>query len=409
MAKHVACGPRPQERNAMTVMTCRGFSACGVSAGLKKNGTLDLGLLVSDRPAAVAAVFTQNRVQAAPVTLDRERVRCGVAQAVIVNSGNANCATGKPGAAAARSMTAAVAAALKISENHVLAASTGVIGVPFPIHKVTSAIPQLVERLDAGGIPHLAHAIMTTDTRPKMGLREGPGAVPYRIVAVAKGAGMIRPDMATMLCFVVTDAQIAADPLQAALQGAVDASFNRITIDGDTSTNDTVVLMANGASGAAIATSAQRALFGQLLTDLLKDLARQMVRDGEGVTKVVDLTVCGARSDADAHTIADVISHSPLVKTAFFGEDANWGRIVAAAGRAGAFLDPDRLSLHFDDVQMVAGGTGCGEDAERRATAVLKQPEFSVVLDLHVGDGSASMLTCDFSLDYVKINADYRS
>ena len=393
----------------MTVMTCKGFRAGGVSAGLKKNGALDLGLLVSDRPAAVAAVFTRNQVQAAPVKLDRERVRCGVARAVIVNSGNANCATGEPGLAAARSMTAAAGAALGISEAHVLAASTGVIGVRFPIGKVQSAILELVARLDANGIPDLARAIMTTDTRPKMGLREGREPAPYRIVAVAKGAGMIRPDMATMLCFVVTDARMDAEALQGTLQRAVDASFNRITIDGDTSTNDTVILMANGASGAAIETAAQQAVFGRLLTDLLADLARQMVRDGEGVTKVVDLTVRGARSDADALAIADVIAHSPLVKTAFFGEDANWGRIVAAAGRAGVFVDPDRLSLHFDDVQMVADGTGCGADAERSATAVLKRPEFSVTLDLHLGDGAASMLTCDFSLDYVKINADYRS
>ncbi len=393
----------------MTVMTCKGFRAGGVSAGLKKNGALDLGLLVSDRPAAVAAVFTRNQVQAAPVKLDRDRVRCGVARAVIVNSGNANCATGEPGLAAARSMTAAAGAALGISEAHVLAASTGVIGVQFPIGKVQSAILPLVARLDAHGIPDLARAIMTTDTRPKMGLREGREPAPYRIVAIAKGAGMIRPDMATMLCFVVTDAQMDAEALQGALQRAVDASFNRITIDGDTSTNDTVILMANGASGAAIETAAQQAAFGRLLTDLLADLARQMVRDGEGVTKVVDLTVRGARSDADARAIADVIAHSPLVKTAFFGEDANWGRIVAAAGRAGVFVDPDRLSLHFDDVQMVADGTGCGADAERSATAVLKRPEFSVTLDLHLGDGAASMLTCDFSLDYVKINADYRS
>ena len=390
-------------------MTCKGFKACGVAAGLKKDGALDLGLLVSDRPAAVAAVFTQNRVVAAPVTLDRERVRCGVAQALIVNSGNANCATGEAGMAAARSMTAATAAALAISEVHVLAASTGVIGAPFPIHKVTTAIPELVGSLDAGGIPDLARAIMTTDTRPKTGLREGGQPLPYRIVAVAKGAGMIRPDLATMLCFVVTDARIAADALKGALQSAVAASFNRITIDGDTSTNDTVILMANGASGAAIETDDHRAVFAQLLADLLKDLARQMVQDGEGVTKLVDLTVRGARSDADAQAIADVIAHSALVKTAFFGEDANWGRIVAAAGRAGVFLDPDRLSLHFDDVQMVDGGTGCGDDAERRATAVLKQPEFSVTLDLHLGDGCAGMLTCDFSLDYIKINADYRS
>jgi glutamate N-acetyltransferase/amino-acid N-acetyltransferase len=190
---------------------------------------------------------------------------------------------------------------------------------------------------------------------------------------------------------------------------SVNGSFNRITIDGDTSTNDTVILMANGASGARIETDAARETFQRLLDDLLTDLARQMVKDGEGVTKVVSLTVRGAQSDADARDIADVIAHSPLVKTAFFGEDANWGRIIAAAGRAGVFLDPDRLDLYFDAIQMVKNGMGCGTDAEAQATQVLKQPEFSVTLDLNIGGGMASMLTCDFSLDYVKINADYRS
>jgi glutamate N-acetyltransferase/amino-acid N-acetyltransferase len=394
----------------MLPLTCKGFTACGVAAGIKKNGNLDLGLLVSDRPARVAALFTKNIVQAAPVKLDRERVKCGTARAVIVNAGNANCANGRQGLLAARAMTAAAARALSVTEDQVLAASTGVIGAPFPIEKVEASMPALAAKLDQNGIPDLARAIMTTDTRPKTGVREGlVDGLSYRMVAVAKGAGMIRPDMATMLCFVCTDADVVLADLQMALNRSVDGSFNRMTIDGDTSTNDTVILMANGASGARIESDSDKAGFQLLLDDLCMDLARQMVKDGEGVTKVVDLTVRGAASNTDARTVADTIAHSPLVKTAFFGEDANWGRIIGAAGRAGVFLDPDRLDLYFDDVQMVKNGTGCGADAEEKATRVLKKPEFSVTLDLNLGDGTASLLTCDFSLEYVKINADYRS
>jgi glutamate N-acetyltransferase/amino-acid N-acetyltransferase len=220
---------------------------------------------------------------------------------------------------------------------------------------------------------------------------------------------MIRPDMATMLCFVCTDAEMTVDDLQQTLARSVDGSFNRITIDGDTSTNDTVIIMANGASGAVVRSQADKDAFQRLLDDLLMDLARQLVKDGEGVTKVVDLTVRGARCDDDARKTADTIAHSPLVKTAFFGEDANWGRIIGAAGRAGVDLDPDRLDLYFDEVQMVKNGVGCGLDAETEATAAIKKPEFSVTLDLNQGTGQATMLTCDFSIDYVKINADYRS
>lgn len=394
----------------MTLLTCKGFRAGGIAAGIKKNGNPDLGLLVSDHPACVAAVFTTNKVQAAPVLLDRERVKSGMAQAIIANSGNANCYTGKAGMDAAVAVTAAVAKTLNIPEDQVLAASTGVIGAPFPTSTLISAIPRLADALNENSMMDLAHAIMTTDTRPKVGAREGAfGGMSYRIVAVAKGAGMIRPDMATMLCFACTDADIATDDLNRALKHAVDVSFNRITIDGDTSTNDTAILMANGASGVKIETPAQKTDFQRQLDDLFMDLARQMVRDGEGVTKVVDLVVRGAKTDADAFRVADTISHSPLVKTAFFGEDANWGRIIAAAGRAGVDLDPDQLDLYFDDVQMVRAGTSCGMEAEHRASQVLKKPEFSVTLDLHLGDAAASLLTCDFSIDYVKINADYRS
>ena len=394
----------------MQPLTCRGFTAGGVAAGIKKNGDLDLGMLVSDRPACVAAAFTKNQVQAAPVKLDRERVKSGVARVVVANAGNANCANGSQGMAAAQAMSAEAARALNVPENQVLVASTGVIGEPFPSDRVSAAMPLLVKDLRDDGINDLARAIMTTDTVPKTAGRQGEvDGIDYRIVGVAKGAGMIRPDMATMLCFLCTDADMAAEGLQQAIGQSVNASFNRITIDGDTSTNDTVIIMANGASGAVIQSQQDKETFQRLLDDLLMDLARQLVKDGEGVTKVVDLTVRGAHSDDDARKIADTIAHSPLVKTAFFGEDANWGRIIAAAGRAGVALESERLDLYFNEVQMVNNGVGCGSAVETEATTVIKKPEFSVTLDLNLGTGQATMLTCDFSIDYVKINADYRS
>ena len=389
---------------------CLGFKAAGMHAGLKKDGELDLGLLYSETPAAVAAVFTRNQVQAAPVMLDRQRIFSGRTRAVIVNSGNANCCTGEPGLRDAARMGAAVAGVLGLAENDVLVASTGVIGQPLPIEKIETAAPALVGHLAADGFPQLARAIMTTDTEPKAVFRTGrAGEQPYHIAAVAKGAGMIRPDMATMLCFICTDADVPQPLLDRMLRRAVDASFNRISIDGDTSTNDTVILMANGQSGAGVENAADEKHFAALLEDMLLELAVWIVRDGEGVNKTVEIRVQGARTAADALQVADTIAHSPLVKTAFFGQDANWGRILAAAGRAGVSLDPDRLALFFDDVQMVAGGVGCGPEAEARATAVLKRPAFSVTLDLNQGTEAARLLTCDFSLDYVRINADYRS
>jgi glutamate N-acetyltransferase/amino-acid N-acetyltransferase len=296
----------------------------------------------------VAAVFTKNCVQAAPVKLDRERVKSGMTQAVIVNAGNANCANGQQGLAAAGAMAAAAARALNLPENQVLVASTGVIGAPFPIEAVEAAVPALADRLNENGIARSGSCHHDDRHPTQNSRREGSaGGRTYRIAAVAKGAGMIRPDMATMLCFVITDADMAISDLQTALGLSVEGSFNRITIDGDTSTNDTVILMANGAAGGRIESDEDRATFQRLLDDLCRDLARQMVKDGEGVTKVVDLTVRGARSDPDARAIADTIAHSPLVKTAFFGEDANWGRIIAAAGRAGAVLDPGAAGSLF--------------------------------------------------------------
>ncbi|MGD9017600.1 MAG: bifunctional ornithine acetyltransferase/N-acetylglutamate synthase, partial [Desulfobacterales bacterium] len=259
-------------------------------------------------------------------------------------------------------------------------------------------------------IENLARAIMTTDTVPKWrSIRVDGENGSYTLTAVAKGAGMIRPDLATMLCFVVTDAAATPATLRGALSRGVDRSFNRITIDGDTSTNDTVLLMANGLSGVCVDDGDSRSQFQAAVEDLLIEMARWIVRDGEGVSKVVDVRVLGAPDADGAYRVADAVAHSPLVKTAFFGEDANWGRILAAAGRAGVVFDPDAVDLFFDDVQMVRSGAGCGPAAEAAATAVMKRPAFSVTLDLHAGEGASTLITGDFSLDYVRINADYRS
>jgi glutamate N-acetyltransferase/amino-acid N-acetyltransferase len=394
----------------METQRCTGFLAAGIHAGLKKDGAPDLGLIYSETPAAAAAVFTRNQIQAAPVVLDRQRIRAGRARAVIVNSGNANCCTGAHGMQAAERMGAAAAAALEIAPEEVLVASTGVIGQALPVEKIEQAAPALARQMAPDGFPHLARAIMTTDTEPKQVFRRGvAGGRPYNLLAVAKGAGMIRPDMATMLCFVCTDAGVTAAMLDRTLRRAVDVSFNRISIDGDTSTNDTVILMANGSSGSRLASPEDEQGFAALLRDVLLELARWIVRDGEGVNKTVAVCVRGARTADEALQVAETIAHSPLVKTAFFGEDANWGRILAAAGRAGVALNPERLALFFDDVQMVDKGVGCGPAAEARATAVLQQPDFSITLDLNQGAEAARLLTCDFSLDYVRINADYRS
>ncbi|MBW1840473.1 MAG: bifunctional glutamate N-acetyltransferase/amino-acid acetyltransferase ArgJ [Deltaproteobacteria bacterium] len=391
-------------------MKCQGFKTAGIASGLKKSGEKDLGLLYSEVPAKVAGVFTRNRVQAAPVILDRERIKSGVSQAIIVNSGNANCCTGDQGMRNAEAMATFAASTLGISEDMVLVASTWVIGQQLDTDKIETAVPDLVKALSFGGITDLAESIMTTDTFPKTASRHGEmGGKTITISGVAKGSGMICPDMATMLCFVCTDVDIAPDLLHKTLSDANDKSFNRITVDGDASTNDTVIVMANGLSGAVVRSPAEKAFFQGLLDDVLIDLAKQIVKDGEGATKIVEIAVKGAQTDEDARKIAKTVANSNLVKTAFFGEDANWGRILAAAGRAGATLAPDTIDIYFDDVQMVKNTSGCGDDVEAEATAVLKKSEFTVTIDLNMGDGCASMFTCDFSVDYVRINADYRS
>jgi glutamate N-acetyltransferase/amino-acid N-acetyltransferase len=394
----------------MEKISCAGYKLAGVASGLKKNSDLDLGLIYSEVPAAVAGIFTRNKIQAAPVQLDKNRIASGACQAIIVNSGNANCCTGGQGIQDAVRMAQLAASGLDISEELVLVSSTGVIGQLLPVDKIEAAIPELLNALDADGVTDFAKAIMTTDTVPKIVTRTGElDGQSFTITAMAKGAGMIRPDMATMLCFVLSDVDASSEQLSQVLKPAADRSLNRLTIDGDTSTNDTTILMANGKSAAKILNADHMALFQSVLDDVLIDIARQLVRGGEGVTKVVEIVVQGASTDDDAYKIVDTVAHSPLLKTAFFGEDANWGRIFAAVGRAGAEINPDTIDVFFDDVMMVEDSFGCGEQVENEATEVLKKPEFKVTIDLKMGNGSAAMLTCDFSIDYVKINADYRS
>ncbi len=394
----------------MNTIQCIGFQATGVAAGLKKNGRNDLGLIFSRVPATAAGVFTQNRVQAAPVVLDRERIKTGVCQAVLVNSGNANCCTGEQGMRDAREMARLAASALDIPEESVLVASTGVIGQLLPVDKIQKSLPSLVQSLRPDGFMMLAEAIMTTDTVPKVVSRKGTldGKV-FTVTGTAKGAGMIAPNMATMLCFVCTDVGATADQLHHCLYASVEQSFNRITIDGDTSTNDTALILANGLSGAIIQSPANLAVFQDVLNDVLVTLAKMLVKDGEGATKLVEIRVRGAATDRDARKIAETVAGSSLVKTAIFGEDANWGRILAAAGRAGVAFEPERMDIFFNDVLMFSRGSGRGAAVEDEVTKVLKLSEFVITIDLHSGGCQTSVWTCDFSVEYVRINADYRS
>ena len=389
---------------------CPGFSFAGIAAGIKKNGKEDLGLIVSETPASVAAVFTRNRVKASPVLLDQERIQAGECLAVIANSGNANCCTGEQGFKDAESMAKLTAEALGIPEDKTLVASTGVIGEPMPMETITSAIPKVVDALGPTQARAFARAIMTTDTVPKTVHKEEMiGGRPVTLIGIVKGAGMIRPDMATMLCFICSDIQASSGQLQEFLSSATERSFNRITIDGDTSTNDTVLLMANGLSGMSVDTADHAERFQKVLVELMIQLAREVVKDGEGVTKLVDVVVEGAQSPQAARAVADTVAHSSLVKTAFFGEDANWGRILGAVGRAGVPVDPDRIDVYFDDVQMVKDGVGCGKDVEAAATEVLRKSKFTVTINLNQGKSTASVITSDLSVAYVKINADYRT
>ncbi len=395
-------------------MEIKGFSASAVAAGIRYPDRLDLGLIYSERPALAVGAFTTNQVKAAPVQLDRERLRQeGRAQAILVNSGNANACTGREGMQFARQSASLAANALGIKEELVQVASTGVIGEPLDLAPFADNMTTLVENLSPQGFEAFSQAIMTTDTRPKVASAMITiGGTRVSILGIAKGAGMIMPDMATMLCFLLSDAQIVFPVLKQITLESVEQTFNRITVDGDTSTNDTVLMLANGMAGNSWIdenTPTARESFAMAVQTVMKDLALQIVADGEGATKLVTLRIRGAR-DADlAMQAAQAIANSQLVKTAFFGEDANWGRIMAALGRSGCHFFPERVAISFDNVLLVRNGLSLGKEAEEEAAAVLRQPEFTVTVDLNDGREGLEVYTCDLSLDYVRINADYRS
>ncbi len=394
-------------------MTIKGFSTSAVAAGIRYHDRLDLGLIYSDIPAVTAGVFTRNQVKAAPVVIDQERLKQGRAQAILVNSGCANACTGGDGEKDALTTSSLLSSRLAMGDGMVLLSSTGVIGEKLNVDAFRDSMEKLVSGLGEDNFDDVATAIMTTDTVSKVAeasLMIGKRKV--KIKGMAKGAGMIMPNMGTMLSFVITDAQISYPALSDSLTNAVDRTFNRITIDGDTSTNDMVLVMANGyAENEWIDEDSPiaRQAFQDALEEVLKDLALQIVADGEGASKCITIRVCGARNERDAEKMARTVANSPLVKTAFFGEDANWGRIFAAMGRSGVRFDPMQADIAIGDVVLVRNGLAVGARAEEAATRLLKKNKIAVRIDLKDGVGCEEVYTCDFSIDYVKINADYRS
>jgi glutamate N-acetyltransferase/amino-acid N-acetyltransferase len=383
----------------LSVTAAKGFAAGAVHAGVRKKATLDLALIHSLVPATGAGMFTVNRVQAAPVTVSREHLELAQPQAILANSGVANAATGAEGIAAARATAEATAAKLGLEPQQVLVLSTGVIGQQLPVDRVLAGI-DAIELGEHGG-EAAAEAILTTDTHAKQSVAHGPG---FTVGGMAKGSGMIHPNLATMLAVVTTDYPLEPGEAIEFLRPAVDASFNAISVDGECSTNDAVLLLANGASGCARDDEA----FAAALRTVCGELAKQIVADGEGATVLAEIAVRGAANDGDARAIAERVATSPLVKTALYGHDANWGRIAAAAGSAKvdggyAELDPDTLSIVIDGVPVLVHGVPSGDEPE------LANGHCAIELDLALGTGVASYLTTDLSYDYVRINAEYRS
>jgi glutamate N-acetyltransferase/amino-acid N-acetyltransferase len=387
-----------------------GILAGAVAGGIKPSGKKDLALVHSPTPARVAAVFTSNQVKGAPVLVSMEHARGGVAQAIIASSGCANVCTGEQGIRDAREMTKSVADLLRISPQHVLIASTGVIGVPLPMDRIRGALPKLVKALSPQGGHAAAEAIMTTDTRPKeAALRVEVSGRPITLGGMAKGVGMIEPHLATMFCFVTTDAVIARDALAGITRRAVDRSFNRISVDSDQSTSDTVAVLANGLAENAALERGSRGLrqFARGLEALMDRLARMLIVDGEGATKLVTISVRGAASRRDATVAARSVANSPLVKTAINGQDPNWGRIMMALGKASARVEQARVSIAFGDETIVERGMLREGVRLEKIHEVMTQAEYAITIDLGLGSGEDRVVTCDLSEEYVRINAKY--
>lgn len=387
-----------------------GILAGAVAAGIKPSGRRDLALIHSPTPARVACVFTSNQVKGAPVLVSIEHARGGVAQAIVASSGCSNVCTGEQGLRDAREMTKAVGDLLRISPQHVLIAATGVIGVPLPMDRIRAAMPKLVKALSPQGGRAAAEAIMTTDTRPKeAALRVDVNGRPITLGGMAKGVGMIEPHLATMFCFVTTDAVIARDALAGITRRAVDRSFNRITVDSDQSTSDTVAVLANGLAENAALERGSRGLrqFARGLEALMDRLARMLVADGEGATKLVTVTVRGAATRRDATIAARSVANSPLVKTAINGQDPNWGRIMMALGKSAARVDQNRVAIAFGEEVMVERGMLREGVRLEKIREAMSAPEYGITIDLGLGAGEDRVLTCDLSEEYVRINAKY--
>ena len=397
-----------------SLASARGFRGAAIAAGIKRTrGGLDLALILCDAPATSAAgLFTTNLVQAAPVLLSQQNLAesHGRCRAVLVNSGNANACTGRKGMQTARESARAAAKLLSLQPAQVLVASTGVIGVPLELGLITNQLPSLVGSLSIENAAAVARAIMTTDTFPKSCVvRSEVGGKPVYLAGVAKGAGMIHPRLATLLSFLTTDALIGPHTLQNLLRAAVQVSFNRVTVDGDTSTNDTVVALASGVSAVGVRPgNTSWAWFLEGLTQLCQTLAKMIARDGEGAKKLVIVEVQGARRPSEAERIARAIANSPLVKTALAGSDPNWGRIICAAGYSGALFDPNKVDIRVNDLLLCQDGVDAGFD-EASARKELDGKELTLRLDLHQGRASAHIWTCDLTHDYITINASYRT
>lgn len=390
----------------------KGFLAAGVKAGIKKSGKQDVAIIYSEVPAAAAGVFTTNTMAAAPVVISRKVAASGVASAVAVNAGCANACTGEQGTLDAQQMAKEAAAALSVPTEQVFVASTGIIGQTLPMDKLTAGIKDAASKLTKEGEADACMAILTTDTMEKKTAYTFPVAgQTVTIAGMAKGSGMIHPNMATMLGFITTDAAIDSALLQQALKTATEVSFNMVSVDGDTSTNDSVFVMANGMAGNAKITdaaSADFAVFQEALTTVCTDLAKKIAKDGEGASKFLEVNVEGAASFASAKKIAMAIAKSPLVKTAFFGEDPNWGRIICAIGYSGENIQPADTNIWIGDVQVVADGMGADFKEAALKTIMAKD---DIVITAKVGNGTekATVWTCDFSYEYVKINGEYHT
>jgi glutamate N-acetyltransferase/amino-acid N-acetyltransferase len=401
----------------------RGFRFGAARAGLKQSGRTDFALIVADAPASAAAAFTANKVKAAPLLVDAEHLRAtgNKLRVVAINAGNANCAVGQAGIEAARATCAAAASIFGCKPEEVFPSSTGVIGVPLPAEKLIAVLPDLAQNIGSQSdhFQQVAEAIITTDTVEKTAFARievtapeiesaGQIAQEIRIAGVCKGSGMIHPQLvphATMLVYILTDAAIEPTVLDTYLRDTIEISFNRISVDGDTSTNDTVLILASGASGARIGPGNPE--FAAALTQVCTSLARQVVSDGEGVSHVVELHIHGAVSNSEAVRVAKAIAHSPLVKTAWAGCDPNWGRLVAAIGYSGAQIDPKRIDISFGDLAICRNGGRAAEFDETAAHTYIQQPEFSINIDLHQGAGTCKFWTTDLTHEYIRINADY--